>query len=389
MTGRPSGGSPPVWPSEVEGERRRDAQGREGRSSTLLAGLAERGLLASQTTLPVCPSDVEGEQRQASRAIAGRSSTPLGQSGDEVVVLITPLGQSGGETPVLSKLRSPRALFLCALMPLLAFAGSSRAQWLGPKPPARVTRVVTLAPSLTETVLALGAGERLVGVTRFDERPEVAGLPRVGGFTDVSIEAVTALQPNLVVVQMSPGNQKPVETLASLGIPVLALPLTTVEDTVGAMEELGRVLGRVDAATVLAAEFRAVREQVRAKYRARGPGPTVLLAYGFSPFVVAGPGSFADELLRDCSVRNLAQKATTAYPVYSLERAVALAPDVLIDGADTATGKETVQALPQLRRAHWVRLPTLDLLHPGPGLARGLETLCALAWESADGGVRK
>ena len=82
---------------------------------------------------------------------------------------------------------------------LLALAASP-AQWLGPPPPARVERVVTLAPSLTETVLALGAGAALVAVSRFDEAAEVASLPRVGGFSDLSVEAVLAVHPQLVVV---------------------------------------------------------------------------------------------------------------------------------------------------------------------------------------------
>ena len=80
---------------------------------------------------------------------------------------------------------------------------------LGPASPARVLRVVTLAPSLTEAVLALGLQDRLIGVSRFDELPEVARLPRVGGFIDPSVEAVLALKPDLVLVQPAPGNQRP------------------------------------------------------------------------------------------------------------------------------------------------------------------------------------
>ena len=102
-------------------------------------------------------------------------------------------------------------------------------RWLGHKPQGPVRRVVTLAPSLTETVLMLGAGERLVGVSRFDELPEVKALPRVGGFVDPSVEAVLGLRPDLVLVQPSPGAQQAVEKMAELGTPVLLLPLHTVD----------------------------------------------------------------------------------------------------------------------------------------------------------------
>jgi iron complex transport system substrate-binding protein len=235
---------------------------------------------------------------------------------------------------------------------------ASGAQWLGPKPPAHVTRVVTLAPSLTETIVALGAADCLVGVSRFDEQPEVAALPRVGGFNDVSIEAVLAVKPQVLVVQKSPGNQKPVETLARLGVTVLALPLTTVEDVSQAMGELGRLLHREAEAKVLVDSLAATRKRMRAEAVTRGQKPRVLFAYGFAPLVVAGPGSFAHELLEDCGAVNVAQQAPTAYPTYSLERVVALTPELVIDAADSADGREAVRSLPQLKVVRWLPLPS-------------------------------
>lgn len=260
-------------------------------------------------------------------------------------------------------------------------------QWLGPAPTGVATRVVTLAPSLTETVLALGAGATLVGVSRFDEAADVAALPRVGGFNDPAIETIVALRPQLVVVQKAPANQKPVETLARLGVTVLALPLTTVDDVSQAMRELGRALGRVSNAEALVAALEQTRATMRAAAKARGSRPRVLFVYGFAPLVVAGPGAFAHELLEDCGAVNVAAKAPTAYPTYSLEHALRLVPDVIIDAADTATGKREVQALAPLKKARWVHLPSQDLLHPGPALATGLPALCALLEGSAgDGG---
>jgi iron complex transport system substrate-binding protein len=266
------------------------------------------------------------------------------------------------------------------MLPLFALLalGASGAQWLGPKPPAEVTRVVTVAPSLTETVVALGAGERLVGVSRFDELPQVKALPRVGGFNDISVEAVIALKPHLVVVQKAPSNRKPVETLARLGVPVLALPLTTIADVAEAMTTLGAVLHREAAARALVDELASTRAAMRAAAKARGTRPRVLFVYGFAPLVVAGPGSFADELLADCGAVNAAERAPTPYPTYSLEHVVKLAPDVIIDAAQSMEGRAPLEALAPLQRVRWVTLPTRDLMQPGPALARGLPTLCAL-----------
>jgi iron complex transport system substrate-binding protein len=256
---------------------------------------------------------------------------------------------------------------------VLSLVLQAGAQWLGPPPASEVRRVVTIAPSLTETVLALGAKDRLVGVSRFDEAPEVKGLPRVGGFVDPSIETVLTLKPDLVVVQKSPGNQRPIEKLASLGVPVLALPLTTVADAADAMRELGRVLGTGERAQALIDELAAARAAER-KLAPKTPA-RVLVVYGFSPLVVAGPGSFADELLADCGVQNVVKRAPTAYPVWSKEQLLAAPPDVVVDASDVGEGREAVKALAP--RSRWVMLTNKDLLHPGPALARALAPLCA------------
>ena len=244
-------------------------------------------------------------------------------------------------------------------------------QTLGPKAPAVVRRVVTLAPSLTDTVLALGAGDVLVGVSRFDERPEVRTLPRLGGFVDPSVEAVVALRPDMVLVQPSPGNRGPVEALAALGIPILALRLASVDDVLAGLRATGAALGHARDGEALALSLERTRALVRA--RARGlPEVRVLFVYGFQPLVVAGPGSFADELLADAGGTNVVHDAGRAYPVWSVERALGARPDVVLDASDSTVGQETIRALPGLREARWVTLPSPALLHPGPALGQGL-----------------
>jgi iron complex transport system substrate-binding protein len=265
------------------------------------------------------------------------------------------------------------SVWLCGGVPPQPVAG----EWLGPKVPSEVRRVVTIAPSLTETVEALGALEVVVGVSRFDEGKSVAALPRVGGFSDPSIETVVSLKPDLVVVQKAPGNQKPIETLARMGVSVLALPLTTIHDVKQSFIALGAVLGKAAEAKKLVEELDGVRDRMRAS-GAKRRKPTVLFVYGFTPLIVAGPGGFAHELLEDCGAQNVAARAVTAYPAYSIERVVKLAPEVIVDAAHVKEGKDRLEAIPQLARAKWVVLPSTDLLHPGPTLARGLEVLCSM-----------
>ena len=259
---------------------------------------------------------------------------------------------------------------------VLLFLAAVPVQWLGPPPPVPATRVISLAPSITETILALGAKDSLIAVSRFCEFPEVAALPKAGGFNDISVETIIALKPQLLVVAKSPGNQKSVETLARLGISVLALPLTTVDDVATSMTELGHALGRDAAAKALVAELSMARLKEREVVVTKPK--VVLFVVGFAPLVVAGPGSFAHELLEDCGAKNAAQKAPTAYPTYSMEKAVMLAPDVVIDASDVKEGRDAVEKLGAMKKAKWVTIPTRALLHPGPALAKALPSLCAL-----------
>lgn len=272
-------------------------------------------------------------------------------------------------------------LFLVAALSLSGLASAAGAsqgpRFLGPKREGPVLRVVTVAPSLTEMVLAMGAGSTLVGVSRFDEDQAVAGLPRVGGFVDPSVEAIIALKPDLLLVQPGPGNRQRVERMAELGVPVLLLPLHTVADTLAALRAVGQALGREKEAGALISGIEATRARIREAAK-KLPSPRVLFVYGFQPLVVAGPGSFADELLRDAGAVNIAADGGSAYTVYSLERVIRARPEVVVDAADVDVGKAKIHALPVLSSARWVEVPSLALLQPGPSLGRGLEELFGL-----------
>src|SRR5213080_3705188 len=125
---------------------------------------------------------------------------------------------------------------------LAALLAAGPRQHLGPPVPAQVRKVVTLAPSLSEIVLALGAGDRLAGVTRFDDDPRTAKLPRIGGYNDPQPEAVLGLKPDLVLAEPAPANRGPVETLARLGVPVEAFPLASVSEIEQAIAGIAHLL---------------------------------------------------------------------------------------------------------------------------------------------------
>ncbi len=256
-------------------------------------------------------------------------------------------------------------------------AGAARGgvEWLGPKPPAQPRRVISLAPSLTDTAVALGKAPLLVGVTRYDDAPEVAKLPRVGGFLDPSPEAVLALRPDLVLWVTDGGALPAVRRIAELGVPVLAIPVISVADVLACARLVGRVLGDAPAGERLASSLEAA--VARARQRATGARRVrALFVVGRDPLVVAGPGSFPDELLRIVGGENVVVN-TRPWPVYPVERAVADAPDLVIDGAvlEPAEGLSRLSAVPAVKHGAVYRLHGDGALRPGPKLAAALDEL--------------
>jgi iron complex transport system substrate-binding protein len=253
--------------------------------------------------------------------------------------------------------------------------------WVGPRPAEPPRRVVVLAPSLTDVVLALGLRDRLVGVTRLDDAPEVADLPRVGGFLDPNPEAVLGLSPDLVLWVTDGGALPAVRRLAELSrashrpFAILALPIVSVADVLATPRVVGEALGDpaggARLSRALAAEVESIR-QAAARLRRR----RVLFIVGRDPLVVAGPGSFADELLRIAGAENVVTGARP-WPVYPLEKAVADDPELVVDGAarEPAAGIARLAAIPAVRRGAVHRLRNDDLLRAGPRMVPGLGEL--------------
>ncbi len=270
------------------------------------------------------------------------------------------------------------AFGLCAL-PLAACAAAGAAaggaEWLGPPPPASPRRVVSLAPSLTDMVAALGEAGRLAGVTRYDDAPEVRGLPRVGGFLDPSPEAVLALRPDLVLWLADGGSFPAVRRIAALGVAVLAVPVVDVPDVLACARLVGAALGNAAAGERLARSLEEAIERT-ARRAAALPRVRVLMVVGREPLVVAGPGSYPDALLRIAGGANVAE-GDRPWPIYPLEKAVAANPDLVLDAAanEPAEGMARLVAIPAVRAGRVARLPNDDALRPGPRLVRALDQL--------------
>lgn len=232
----------------------------------------------------------------------------------------------------------------------------------GVEPRGGVARVVSLAPNLTEIVFALGAGERLVGVTRYDDFPEeVKGIPRVGGFIDPSIEAIAALRPDLVLCVRSPGGRERLSVLPRLGIPVAVLPDGGLDDLYQNMRTLAELLSRRASAIVLDAKLRLQVARVESRARGRASLRT-LMVYGHRPLVAAGRASFPGELLRLAGGENVLPAEGPAFPTVPLEVIISYAPEVIIDASSSGTGGEVSR---EEAMGFWKRYPVLPAVRDG------------------------
>lgn len=249
-----------------------------------------------------------------------------------------------------------------------------------PGPPARV---VSLAPSVTEIVFALGAGDRLVGVCgQCDQPPEVARLPRVGGYMAPSVEAVLAARPDVVLAVPSPGNHEAVLAIERAGARVEVVHDRVLDDLWDAVRRIASVLGMPERGEHLAADL-AHRLDVVHRRVAALPAPRVLVVVGLNPLMVVGAGTLQDELIRIAGGVNVAADVGMSWPALTLEVVVARAPDVIVDATmGTESGARTLFAglttVPAVRNGRVVALGDDAFLRAGPRVPDAAVELAAL-----------
>jgi iron complex transport system substrate-binding protein len=258
-------------------------------------------------------------------------------------------------------------------------------------------RIVSLAPALTETVFAIGAGSRLVAVTTTESYPpEVKQLPAVGGFAPetISLETILAQKPDLV---LAGGRfQRPVvEAVARLGIAAVVIDPSSLSDVEKAIILVGRLTGQEAQAAAVAADFRRRREAVRRRAATLPPADRrrVLYVLWDEPLQTAGPDTFVGQMIAEAGGENVFGDVAVQYPSVSDEAVLARDPDLIL--APDHGGASLRDRL--VRRPGWDRLAAVkagriqavpeDLLNrPGPRIIDGLERIAALLRGKADNG---
>jgi iron complex transport system substrate-binding protein len=281
--------------------------------------------------------------------------------------------------------RVGRRKALAALV-ALSLAGCSRSSGKDKR-----VRVVSLSPSTTETMFAIGAGSQLVGRSRYCDYPkEAEKLPVVGGYSDPNLEAIVGLSPSLVIGARGPAGPGLEQNLRAHGIETFFPETESVATIVSMIAELGRRVGHEAEANTATRDIEDKQKRLATKV-ADKPHVKVLFLFDVAPLVAAGPGSFPDEIVRLAGGENVITRGG-AYPTIGLEHLLALAPDVLLDGASDMRVTEPLlkrlENAPGFRelaavREGRVRPVGSDALRPGPRIGDGLVTV-ARAIHGAD-----
>lgn len=253
--------------------------------------------------------------------------------------------------------------------------------------PAKVERIVSMAPGHTEILYALGLGDRVVGVTAFcNYPPEAEAVEKVGDLMGMNVEKIASLEPDLVIA--IEGLDEYVAKVEEAGIPVLLLQPKDLESVYSTIEAIGAATGTQEAAEALANDMRARIAAVEEKVKGAATRPTVFYELDATeparPYTV-GPGSWHDDFITMAGGENIAGDAATPWVHYSAEEIITKDPDLIILG-DANFGVSPAAAM---ARPGWDVLSAVkngavypindDLVsRPGPRMVEGIEALAAI-----------
>ena len=247
--------------------------------------------------------------------------------------------------------------------------------------PDDLKRVVSLAPSITEVIFALGKEDLLKGITRFSDFPPAAQkLPRVGSYVHLDLERIVALKPDLCIGIKEGNPIAVVRKLEHLSIPVYAVDPKNLNSVLETIIQLGQLLGADQKAKAIVSDLRARIERVKSLVATSPNRPGVFFQIGISPIVSAGTETYIHELIVMGGGKNLAE-GPVPYPRYSREQVLGLSPDVLIitSMARSASFEHVKKqwakwpSMPAVRNNRILLMNSDTLDRPTPRLIDGLE----------------
>lgn len=251
-------------------------------------------------------------------------------------------------------------------------------------------RIISLAPSSTEILFAIGVGDKVIGVTDYCNYPkEALTKEKVGGFSNPNVEKIISLKPDLVVLYKS--FPKEIFNQLEKNLPntqFIVLDPKTYEDVMKNILLLGKVFGKEENArkiynTMLQEWLTVQKQTVKIK-----KSPKVLFLLWNDPFISASPGTFIGDLLKKVKAKNIVENLEPEYPVLSVEYILSKDPDFIIIGEMSGISIESILKHPLLKDTNAVknkRVYTINddlVFRPGPRLSEGLKAIFQIIYKN-------
>ncbi|MBR9976960.1 MAG: cobalamin-binding protein [Bacteroidetes bacterium] len=247
-------------------------------------------------------------------------------------------------------------------------------------------RIVSLAPSLTEMLFALGADSCIVGVTSYcDYPPRAAERSVVGDLVTPDIERILALAPDLILISVEGNSERTFGTLKRLGLRVFVSNPRDIPGVYKSLRDIGSLTGREKAATTLVDSLRRVELHLRKTAAGDDSTPSVLMLLSLQPLMAAGRDTFIDEIITLAGARNAAADLRGAYPTLNREILLRMNADVILYPDDMGVSEERMRSgfpewreLRAMQRKHVHRIDADVYLRPGPRVFQAASELQAL-----------
>jgi|WetSurMetagenome_2_1015567.scaffolds.fasta_scaffold04534_1 iron complex transport system substrate-binding protein len=251
--------------------------------------------------------------------------------------------------------------------------------------PSHPSRIISLAPSITETLYMLGAEGQLIGVTDQSDWPESAKLkPRIGDLLNPNFEIILNAKPDLIIASTAGNDRAAVMKLAGFGLPVFVTAPRSVEKIFESILTIGRITGRESEGKQLVSRLKARLEAV--KLRLAGmPATRAFFITWFDPLLAPGKNTFENDVLLLANAISITAEVDEFYPRFSLEEVLALDPDVILTVVHPGNPLPDLTKLAgwrNLRAVQQGRIYSLneDLQHPSPRFIDGVEQLAKILY---------
>ena len=313
---------------------------------------------------------------------SARTRTPILAVVSVAALVFAVLGMSGcgGSAPLPPKptASTPAATSSAtssATFPVTITDDASRSVTLQAEP----KRIVSLAPANTEILFALGAGDRVVGVTSYDDYPsQVASITKVGDFAGPNVEAVAAAKPDLILAT-SGVQADVVKKLTDLGAVVVVLDPQTLDGVYTDIERVGKITGATTEAAGVVSSMHADVEMLAPPIAAAKQIPTVFIEMGQAPLYTTGTGTLMDDLIRVAGGKNVVTQS--GYVPYSPEQLIKADPQVYFATKGSSNDPAAIEkrpgysALSAVKNHRVVILDDSLVSRGGPRIVQGIEQI--------------